>query len=79
MLEEALPLFIERKDAFHLLLKQVSADFALPVTAPSPIINTTLLNVPLHVEAHLPIFDTNSLKMTTFLVGVVGGNINQLF
>ena len=42
VLEEALPLFIERKDAFHLLLKQASADFALPVTAPSPIINTTL-------------------------------------
>lgn len=42
MLEEALPLFIERKDAFHLLLKQASADFAQPVTVPSPIINTTL-------------------------------------
>ena len=42
MLEEALPLFIERKDAFHLLLKQVSADFALPMTVPSPITNATL-------------------------------------
>ena len=41
VLKEALPLFIERKDAFHLLLKQVSADFALPVTAPSPITNAT--------------------------------------
>ena len=30
MLKEALPLLIERKDAFHLLLKQVSAEFALP-------------------------------------------------
>ena len=41
MLKEALPLFIERKDAFHLLLKQVSADFALPMTAHSPITNAT--------------------------------------
>ena len=30
LLEEALPLLIERKDAFHLFLKQVSAEFALP-------------------------------------------------
>ena len=42
VLKEALPLFIERKDAFHLLLKQVSAEFALPVTVPSPITNATL-------------------------------------
>ena len=32
MLEKALPLLIGRKDAFHLLLKQVSACFALATT-----------------------------------------------
>jgi hypothetical protein len=42
LLEEALPLLIERKDAFHLLLKQVSAECALPMTVPSPITNATL-------------------------------------